>query len=36
VAKDIEKIPHQTMMRIFDKIEALASGEPGLDIRKLN
>lgn len=35
VAKDISMIPHQTMMRIFDKIEALASEEPGLDIKKL-
>jgi hypothetical protein len=35
VAKDIEKIPHEVMMRIFEKIEALAREESGLDIKKL-
>jgi hypothetical protein len=35
VAKDLERIPHTMMMRIFDKIEALAHDESGLDIKKL-
>ncbi len=35
VAKDIEKIPYQTMARIFEKIEALANDTSGLDIKKL-
>ncbi len=35
VAKDIDKIPYHEMMRIFDKIEALASEELWLDIKKM-
>ena len=36
VAKDLSKIPHPDMMRIFEKIETLASGENhSLDIKKL-
>lgn len=36
VAKDLSKIPHPDMMRIFEKIETLASWEShSLDIKKL-
>jgi mRNA interferase RelE/StbE len=35
VAKDMDKIPHYDVMRIVDKIRALARDEDGLDIKKL-
>ncbi len=35
VAKDIEKIPHSDVVRIVEKIHALAREEQWLDIRKL-
>lgn len=35
VAKDIEKIPHVDVVRIVDRIHALAREEAWLDIKKL-
>ncbi len=35
VAKDMERIPHHDVMRIVEKIHALAREESGLDIKKL-
>ncbi len=35
VAKDMDRIPHYEVVKIIEKIHALAHGEVGLDIKKL-